>query len=336
MRLLYMMLNSSVSGWLCIHITGIKFSDKQSQTGFWKFPLQKISLRRLTHLSNLSLTGSKPVDLGPSETRQLFPMTERVLLHNHPSLSYLYLYSFRFPSITSLFKLIANIPLLQRVELLYLDWAGDFSQPSAIFFSKLGKLQRNEVYIEVLSCTRSSALAWIPVARFVHHVFSVSEIEIAKSMVDLVDLMFSQNLEFIFELALGSEDLQSTLTITRDKPRYYRDSPSLTFRVIGRDLSRCDSLHIIIGLSEHQMMPSKWSRIQECLEKFPVLPNIEVRRNVTMGLYKLANKVSNMRAKMPRIPLTTPELDDADERSEPQSDFFTAAPEDSDSEEDHF
>lgn len=135
-------------------------------------------------------------------------MTERVLLHNHPSLSYLYLYSFRFPSITSLFKLIANIPLLQRVELLYLDWAGDFSQPSAIFFSKLGKLQRNEVYIEVLSCTRSSALAWISVARFVHHVFSVSEIEIAKSMVDLVDLMFSQNLEFIFELALGTEGKQ--------------------------------------------------------------------------------------------------------------------------------
>ena len=192
MKLIYSISSASTSRWLCSYITAITLEYDEDKAGFWELSVQQIPFKQLTQLSYLQFSGPK---LWSSEvsTLPLLQLRESMLLRGHPSLSSLYFSHFRFPSLTSLFKLAASVPLLEYLSLETIQWSGDVFQPTTTQFNQLAKLRSKAFHGFQAHCSKNSLLAWISVSRFLHQVFPknlTTLMECGRSLVKQISLLF--------------------------------------------------------------------------------------------------------------------------------------------------
>ena len=190
MQVIHAMSQSLTSGWLCPYITTVTFLQHEIQAGFWERPLQKTAVWRLTNVSKLRFIGRDVADHSGS-TPLMFPWMERVFLRLQPSLSAIELHNFRFPSLTALLRVAANIPLLRKILLQEIQWTESDFEVTQADFARLGKLWCQKAYI--IFCTNNTVLAWIIVPGFLHHISSISTLQAGRAIIGLITTLYKEN-----------------------------------------------------------------------------------------------------------------------------------------------
>ncbi|KIP01400.1 hypothetical protein PHLGIDRAFT_359481 [Phlebiopsis gigantea 11061_1 CR5-6] len=285
--------------------------------------MQKFPFRQMPQLWRLNIWGPRSLKSEDAKSTPLFPLQGRALLCNHPSISALSLSRFRFHSLTSLFKMIISIPLLEYLWLDQIEWDGHTFEPSLGQISQLTKFPTKTFDGSQSNCTENSMLVWISVSRFLHQVFSANLMECVSSLVYQITLMFSPLQDFY----IGPDDKGEECVLKMKK----WSLPSMT---ISQRL-QSTSLHITIFVSTLQegnhvpVSSYKWSPFQSCLLTFPALPTFEVcYEEGYISQNDFERLLKKIREEMPLVPLIVTKID----KSEKRSPYTEAYSSDSDSE----
>lgn len=197
------MLRSRVSAWLAPHITHVVLY-RTSRNRLLDPPIWKGLLYLLPHLRVLEFNWNNfndnktglPDLKSPSlfeNGQALFPWKERPFMRTLRSLRSVELESFRFTSFSAFFKVLAAIPLLQRLSLWQVKWAEHESDHANLAVQHANDFKRL-VYVHAESCTSNISCMWLFAAKFAYNSPSGAPEE-SRMMIKLLDTLLTTELE---------------------------------------------------------------------------------------------------------------------------------------------
>lgn len=155
-------LSSAASAWLASYIFRIALRSPPNIPNSFRLapPAWKRLFQLLPNLNFLHLV----VRYNTSD--RSFPWKERPFLHNLPTLRRLKLDNFRFPSVSSVVRLLGDMPFLEGATLKGIEWGGsaDLEHPPT-HVPLLDHIQ----FLALNGCTDGAILSWVFAATSVRH-----------------------------------------------------------------------------------------------------------------------------------------------------------------------